>query len=439
VAHWLLLKDLHSLTEMQLVHLACMHNAPFNVVRYLSSLFPGSLTTKNKKGYTPFMIALWNKLDEDIIQLLSYSNIDAIGDFDRENDSAKVAIIEHHFGDESLIDSEMTMFCLEHKDPTLNRLVMGDLFHCIHPTESDGLFNSYSSDYERRVMDVLDAVKSHPHLQELILAWDYHDSILWREGNARNALISVLRDLPSTTAISIVTSIPRFRMMGEMMEHCAQLKFLRIDYEGSKISIMICMQAGMGHLLESLNKLPLLESVLFYQVPLYRNRDAILFKRNLMEKNSVRNITMVGTDITNRIASWIVSVLKDNPKCENLEFICLFDCNRPHGSREQWHEDIDLQLEEDAHINHTRKSVSDFMNKINSRETNYNGRSNKELEFITDMLDAKEKDSDDLYDQICRPDHLYALIKARTDYIQRCMDLGTEYTRVANKRHKLNE
>jgi hypothetical protein len=176
-----------------------------------------------------------------------------------------------------------------------------------------------------------------------------------------------------------------------------------------------------------------------YQVPLYRNRDAILFKRNLMEKNSVRNITMVGTDITNRIASWIVSVLKDNPKCENLEFICLFDCNRPHGSREQWHEDIDLQLEEDAHINHTRKSVSDFMNKINSRETNYNGRSNKELEFITDMLDAKEKDSDDLYDQICRPDHLYALIKARTDYIQRCMDLGTEYIRVANKRHKLNE
>jgi hypothetical protein len=224
-----------------------------------------------------------------------------------------------------------------------------------------------------------------------------------------------------------------------MMEHCAQLKILRIDYEGSKISIMICMQAGMGHLLESLNKLPLLESVLFYQVPLYRNRDAILFKRNLMEKNSVKNITMVGTDITNRIASWIVSVLKDNPKCENLEFICLFDCNRPHGSREQWHEDIDLQLEEDAHINHTRKSVSDFMNKINSRETNYNGRSNKELEFITDMLDAKEKDSDDLYDQICRPDHLYALIKARTDYIQRCMDLGTEYTRVANKRHKLNE
>jgi hypothetical protein len=58
VAHWLLLEDLHSLTEMQLVHLACVHNAPFDVIHYLSSLFPGSLTTRNYKGYTPFMLAL---------------------------------------------------------------------------------------------------------------------------------------------------------------------------------------------------------------------------------------------------------------------------------------------------------------------------------------------------------------------------------------------
>jgi hypothetical protein len=40
VDHWLLLEDLQSLSETQLlVHLACIHNAPFNVVRYLPSLF----------------------------------------------------------------------------------------------------------------------------------------------------------------------------------------------------------------------------------------------------------------------------------------------------------------------------------------------------------------------------------------------------------------
>jgi hypothetical protein len=80
MAHWLLLEDLHSLTEMQLVHLACAHNAPFYVIWYLSSLFPASLTTWNSKGYTPFMLALWDKLNEDIIRFLSDSNVGAIGD-----------------------------------------------------------------------------------------------------------------------------------------------------------------------------------------------------------------------------------------------------------------------------------------------------------------------------------------------------------------------
>ena len=49
VAHWLLLEDLHSLTEMQLVHLACGHNATFDIIHYLSSLFPASLTTRECK------------------------------------------------------------------------------------------------------------------------------------------------------------------------------------------------------------------------------------------------------------------------------------------------------------------------------------------------------------------------------------------------------
>jgi hypothetical protein len=95
----------------------------------------------------------------------------------------------------------MTVFRLEHKDPTLKFLVLADLLHCIHPTESDGLFNS--SHYKKTVMDILDAVKSHPHLEELILAMNCDDSILWREGNARNALFSVMRDLPSNIIITI--------------------------------------------------------------------------------------------------------------------------------------------------------------------------------------------------------------------------------------------
>jgi ankyrin repeat protein len=71
VDHWLLLEDLQSLSEMQLVHLACIHNEPFDVIHYLSSLFPESLTSKNIMGYTPLIYALEKKRDEDIIQCVS--------------------------------------------------------------------------------------------------------------------------------------------------------------------------------------------------------------------------------------------------------------------------------------------------------------------------------------------------------------------------------
>jgi hypothetical protein len=272
---------------------------------------------KNYKGYTPFMITLWNKLDKDIIKLLSYSNIDAIGDFHQENDSAKVTIINEHFGDESFIDSKMTIFRLEHKDPTLNCLVMGDLFHCIHPIESDGSFNS--SHYERIVMDVLDAVESHPHLKELLLAVDHPDSILWRAGNARNALISVLCDLPSTTAISIRTSIPHLGMVGKMMQHCPQLKFLSIHYYGCGY-----LGHGIGKLVEYLKNCTVLESVQFYNVPFYPCDGVLLYHHLIKNKKLVRSILMVGTQMDNSLASWMVSILKDNPVCENLEFICFF-------------------------------------------------------------------------------------------------------------------
>jgi hypothetical protein len=104
------------------------------------------------------------------------------------------------------------MFRLGHKDPTLKFLALGDLFHSPYPKESDGSFNY--SQYEKTVMDVLDAVKSFPHLEELILAVDHDDLILWREGNASNAVFSVMRDLPSKIIITIQVVISSFDPVG---------------------------------------------------------------------------------------------------------------------------------------------------------------------------------------------------------------------------------
>jgi hypothetical protein len=142
VSHWLLLEDLHSLTEMQLMHLACKHNATFDIVHYLSSLFPASWKMRNSKGYTPFMLALYNKLDKDILYILDDSNVGAIGDFSGSG-CAKNAVVKECFeNDFKCVDSQKTMFRLDHKDPTLKFLALGgDLFHSLYPKESDSLFN----------------------------------------------------------------------------------------------------------------------------------------------------------------------------------------------------------------------------------------------------------------------------------------------------------
>jgi hypothetical protein len=147
------------------------------------------------------MLALSNKLDEDILYILDYSDMGAIGDFNGLA-TAKNKVVEVYFEhDYKHIDSQKTLFRLEHKDPTLKCLALADSFHSLYPVKGDGSFNH--SKHEKRVMDVLDAVKSFPHLVGLILVVDHNDSILGREGNARNALFSVMRNLPSKVVITI--------------------------------------------------------------------------------------------------------------------------------------------------------------------------------------------------------------------------------------------
>lgn len=141
---------------------------------------------KNSTGYTPFMIALSKKLDEDILRILNDSAIGAISDFNGLA-TAKNKVVDVYFEhDYKRIDSQKTLFRLEHKDPTLKCVALADSFHSLYPDKGDGSFDHY--EHEKRVMDIFDAVKSFPHFWELILAVDEYKDILWREGNARNAL-----------------------------------------------------------------------------------------------------------------------------------------------------------------------------------------------------------------------------------------------------------
>jgi hypothetical protein len=157
-----------------------------------------------------------------------------------------------------------------------------------------------------------------------------------------------------------------------------------------------------------------------------------------MKKKTVKSIAMVGTQMSEYLASRMLQIFKDSDECNQLQLLSFFGYHSLREQwQEQWQEDIDLQLAETAHIKHTKRSMSDFMNNINSRETSSNGR-NKDLQFITDIVNANEKNSEDgcEYNWISRPDHLYALIQWKPDYIQRCINLKREYS-VSNKRQKI--
>jgi hypothetical protein len=348
--------------------------------------------------------------DEDILYILDDSNASAIRDFSGSG-CAKNAVVKEFFEDDfKRLDSKKTLFRLEHKDPTLKCLALADSFRSLYPEESDSSFN-YSK-HEKTVMDVLDAVKSFPHLEQLLLAVSHDDLIVWREGNAGNALFSVMRDLPSKVIILIRVAISSFDPVAEMMKHCPNVNFLTISVDG-----WTPYGSGTVVLVRSLSDLPVSESVKLERWGLHR-RESLLLYVHLMKKKSVKSIAMVGTQMSEYLASKMLQIYQDSDKCNQLQFLSFFG---HHSLREQWEEqwqeDIDVQLAETAHIKHTRRSVSDFMNNINSRETSSYGR-NEDLQFITDIVNANKKDSEDgyEYDWIPHPDHLYALIQSKPDY-----------------------
>jgi hypothetical protein len=123
--------------------------------------------------------------------------------------------------------------------------------------------------------------------------------------------------------------------VAEMMKHCQHVQYLTIGYDGCK-----AYGYGIGALVKSMSDLPVLESVKIVKVGL-KWKDALLLYIRLMKKKSVKSIAMVGTQMGEYLASRMLQIFKDSDKCDQLEFLSFF---RHHSSREQWQEDIDLQL-----------------------------------------------------------------------------------------------
>jgi hypothetical protein len=440
---WLQLEDFQTLSEMNLLHCACWWNAPLDVIHYLSSLFPDSLSMQTKRsGYIPLMYALQAKRDPDVIKCLSNSNVEYIGDFDvgdwveedwSHKNKVNKAIVDRYMVDESFIDSSRGMFRLEHKDPTLTCLVISDTLHSFlemdPPDDFYGRNDEYEHLYESACNSIIHAISSHPHLTMIVFI--IHCRLIDnRYVRQRDALIEVIRDKALITEIEVLTSDSDLRTVGHVLTNFPHVKSVKIASHGEALSDGY----GMHDVSILLNKLPLLESVEFRNVHIYRG-DARQFYLGIMKKNSMRRIVMYDTKIDHWLSSWFVRVTKDKPKLSHLKYMCLFDYCRPHSSHSacaDWQEEIDLELADNILDNHTRGSILKFMNKIQSRgEINYSDH-----HFIDDMLDADVHDGKGEGDPLYPTDHLYSLIRAYPHFLNISTHIDNAYP-FSNKRPKL--
>ena len=105
VDEWLKFELIKTLSDMEFVHHAVKNKAPLKVISYLSSMFPYSLEKKGKKdGYTPLMYALEGEHDMDVIECVSYSYLDYVGDYDRSREyfNSHRFIVDEYIGPESI-------------------------------------------------------------------------------------------------------------------------------------------------------------------------------------------------------------------------------------------------------------------------------------------------------------------------------------------------
>jgi hypothetical protein len=435
---WLQIEDFQALCGMNLVHCACYYNAPLDVVRYLSSLFPDSLTSQTTNLIdTPLMYALEAKRDHDVIKCVSYSNIEYIGDFDPWHNKVHRAIVEQYMVDDTFVDSLTAMFRLEHKDPTLTSLVISDGFFSMFekPPDDWEYARNMNRLYQNTFDSVMDAVSSHPYLTAIILIMDAQ-GLLWNNRQQKTALINLIRDKPSITSVAIVTSETDLTRVGEVLQNFTQVKSVSISNEsGIQFS-----GNRMANVCNSLNTLPLLEHLELRRVSIYPS-DAKPMYRKILKKTSMRWVCMSHTGIDHWLSSqFFVRVMKDNPKLEHLQYMSLFGDNPPPNpsffdpTAADWQAAIDLELATITAENFTRGSIKQFMNKIKlCDQIEFNGH-HSDLQFIVDIVDANEHDgNNECYPQ--NPtDHLYSLLRAKPDFIKGCSSTKSPKS---NKRPKL--
>jgi ankyrin repeat protein len=137
--------DMHDWISL---HLACIANAPVEVVRYLANEKRSSVHKKDNRGYTPLMYVLKEKQDVNVIECVCFLQYEFMGDYNSDDDDIVIG---------------RTMFSLEHDDPYLERLSLGST------TTIGG---------SSEMLRVVDATLCHSTIKSLYSVWDDVDSLL---------------------------------------------------------------------------------------------------------------------------------------------------------------------------------------------------------------------------------------------------------------------
>jgi hypothetical protein len=412
---WLQFESEENLSQMEFLHFAVKNKAPFDVIYYLTCKCPSSTWTKGKKcGYTPLMYALEGEQDMSVIKCVSYSSDDYVGDYDRtrEHFYSHRKTIHYTIGQDSFIDSEMTMFRLEHNDPMLTTLVLGDRFHLMDEEQGTSL------------MEVLHALYMNDHVTNLLFAYDDdEDDPWWAVGPSAEAIRAILRDKSQIEYIAIRSSTECFSVFSYLLQQCPQLKrfFCASDRESTS-------EYGIKEMMKTLTKTnPLLEYVSFEKVKISYGSDNFFVR--MLKMPSIKEVCMINTDMEELVAGNIVSRMKRyESKFEHLNHVTFFyrASSRDSDCRD-WKDKIECELQEITNGN-LQKSVDKFMEGIHTMERQ------SDLQLIYKMVEANTIDDDVDSEEIS---HLYALIRSKPDLVKRAVDRINEKT-FTNKRQKKN-
>jgi hypothetical protein len=255
--------------------------------------------------------------------------------------------------------------------------------------------------------DIMDAIYGKPHIRTLYFIYQHPNSFLWEEGMRRDAFSYLLRKKTSIKSITIKTARMDLTRFDDILQDCIHLEHLTIqasfrqDFGRNTIEMVT----------KSVQNLPRLSSLSFVNTVITYH-DGIAIAQWLIGKRSMEGLKIMNCVINFGAVSAIIEALKTDRDC------ALRDVSLSIGNEQWWAPNKDQEIHHCLSHNARVQSIKEFVTRVTTRDS---GAVTKKCEF-EDIREAVLKDHND-----CDPthpvNHLYLLLRAKPNYIKRCIVL----------------